>query len=38
VVGGGLKIAYDFALLAIFRKVRPPEEDTGSRQPACRPG
>src|SRR5215218_7847523 len=27
VIGGGLKIAYDLALLAMFRKVRPPEED-----------
>jgi MFS family permease len=26
VAGGGLKIAYDLALLAMFRKVRPPEE------------
>ena len=26
VIGGGLKIAYDLALLAMFRKVRPPEE------------
>ena len=25
---GGLKIAYDLMLLAMFRKVRPPEEDT----------
>jgi MFS family permease len=26
VVAGGVKIAYDLALLAMFRKVRPPEE------------
>ena len=26
VAAAGLKIAYDLALLAIFRKVRPPEE------------
>jgi hypothetical protein len=26
VIGGGLKIAYDLTLLAMFRKVRPPEE------------
>ena len=26
VAGGGLKIVYDLALLAMFRKVRPPEE------------
>jgi MFS family permease len=26
VLGGGLKIAYDLILLAMFRKVRPPEE------------
>ena len=26
VIGGGLKIAYDLLLLAMFRKVRPPEE------------
>src|SRR3954466_1001578 len=26
VAGGGLKIAYDLALLAMFRRVRPPEE------------
>jgi hypothetical protein len=34
VVGGGLKIAYDLALLAMFRKVRPPEENAGSRPPS----
>jgi MFS family permease len=27
VIGGGLKIAYDLTLLAMFRKVRPPEEN-----------
>ena len=26
VIGGGLKIVYDLTLLAMFRKVRPPEE------------
>jgi MFS family permease len=26
VAAGGLKIAYDLLLLAMFRKVRPPEE------------
>jgi len=26
VAAGGVKIAYDLALLAMFRKVRPPEE------------
>jgi hypothetical protein len=26
VAGGGLKVAYDLALLAMFRQVRPPEE------------
>jgi hypothetical protein len=26
VAAGGLKIAYDLALLAMFRKVHPPEE------------
>lgn len=26
VIGGGLKIVYDLLLLAMFRKVRPPEE------------
>jgi hypothetical protein len=25
-IAGGLKIAYDLAILALFRKVRPPEE------------
>jgi MFS family permease len=35
VVGGGLKIAYDLALLAMFRNVRPPEEDADrARRPA----
>lgn len=29
VIGGGLKIAYDLALLAMFRAVRPPEEQGG---------
>ena len=31
VLGGALKIAYDLLLLALFRKVRPPEEDRPSR-------
>jgi MFS family permease len=26
VIGGALKIAYDLALLGMFRKVKPPEE------------
>jgi MFS family permease len=30
VAAGGLKIAYDLALLATFRKVRPPEESAAS--------
>jgi predicted MFS family arabinose efflux permease len=25
-IGGGIKIAYDLGLLAMFRKVKPPEE------------
>ena len=25
-IAGGLKIAYDLAILAAFRRVRPPEE------------
>ncbi len=29
VAAGAIKIAYDLALLAMFRKVRPPEEDAG---------
>src|SRR5215208_3467492 len=33
VVGGGLKIAYDLTLLAMFRKVRPPEENAGLPPP-----
>jgi MFS family permease len=28
VAAGGLKIAYDLMLLAMFRRVRPPEEET----------
>jgi hypothetical protein len=38
-VAGVVKIAYDLMLLAMFRKVRPPEEQTGgrTREPAqCR--
>jgi MFS family permease len=31
VIGGGLKIAYDLTLLAMFRKIRPPEEGTDRR-------
>jgi MFS family permease len=27
-IGGGLKIAYDLSLLAMFRHIRPPEENT----------
>ncbi|MDF3075248.1 MAG: major facilitator superfamily protein [Alphaproteobacteria bacterium] len=27
VIGGAIKIAYDFGLLALFRKVKPPEEN-----------
>ena len=30
VAAGGLKIAYDLALLATFRKVRPPEEEASA--------
>jgi MFS family permease len=30
VAAGGVKIAYDLALLAMFRKVRPPEESRGA--------
>ena len=30
VAAGGIKIAYDLALLATFRKVRPPEEEKGA--------
>jgi hypothetical protein len=34
VIGGGLKIAYDLTLLMMFRKVRPPEENSDrTRQP-----
>lgn len=33
VVAGALKIAYDLALLATFRKIRPPEEASGSSSP-----
>jgi MFS family permease len=36
VVGGGLKIAYDLALLAMFRKVRPPEESAEGTDQARR--
>lgn len=31
VIGGGLKIAYDLGLLAMFARVRPPEEQGGQR-------
>ena len=27
-IGGGLKIGYDLSLLAMFRHIRPPEENT----------
>jgi hypothetical protein len=37
VVGGGLKIAYDLALLAMFRNVRPPEEGA-DRAPIAQSG
>jgi hypothetical protein len=30
VAAGGIKIAYDLALLATFRKVKPPEEEAAS--------
>jgi predicted MFS family arabinose efflux permease len=30
VIGGGLKIAYDLALLALFSQVKPPEEQTSA--------
>jgi hypothetical protein len=32
-LGGGLKIAYDLTLLALFRRVRPPEEQARSVAP-----
>jgi MFS family permease len=35
VIGGGLKIAYDLTLLAMFRKVRPPEEDADRARQAA---
>jgi hypothetical protein len=28
VAAGGIKIAYDVMLLAAFRKIRPPEEES----------
>ncbi|HEX2116551.1 MAG TPA: MFS transporter, partial [Alphaproteobacteria bacterium] len=28
-IGGALKVGYDLALLAMFRRIRPPEERTG---------
>mgnify|MGYP003576146747 CR=1 FL=1 len=31
-VAGGLKIAYDFLLLIMFRKVRPPDETRSNGQ------
>ena len=30
VIGGGLKIAYDLALLGLFRRVKPPEEQASA--------
>ncbi len=31
VIGGSLKIVYDLLLLAMFRRVTPPEEDGAAR-------
>jgi hypothetical protein len=28
-LAGGLKIVYDFWIFAVFRKLRPPEEESG---------
>ena len=38
-IGGAVKIVYDVLLLAMFRKVRPPEEDAliGARASERRP-
>jgi MFS family permease len=36
VIAGGLKIAYDLTLLALFRHVRPPEEAARSSPPRAR--
>jgi hypothetical protein len=33
VIGGGLKIVYDLALLALFHRVKPPEEQFADRGP-----
>jgi MFS family permease len=33
VVGGALKVAYDLGLLAMFARVRPPEEQGGKAEP-----
>jgi hypothetical protein len=30
-LAGGVKIAYDLLLLALFRKIRPPEEEDRRR-------
>ena len=38
VVGGALKIVYDLLLLAMFRRVHPPEERPEVRSEARRPG
>jgi hypothetical protein len=36
-VAGGIKIAYDLALWAVFRSVRPPEEQAARLPPVPRP-
>jgi hypothetical protein len=35
VVAGGVKIAYDLLLLALFRNIRPPEEETQCARTTC---
>lgn len=37
VLGAGVKILYDLLLFAAFRRLRPPEERTASRDVAGRP-
>ena len=38
IVGGGLKLVYDVLMLALFRDVRPPEEQARPAAPAPAPG
>jgi MFS family permease len=38
VIGGGLKIAYDLGLLAMFARVRPPEEQPEAQKHKAGPG